>query len=94
VDPTIYNDNSNAVTTPNSGAFKTDSRYLRLRFDGIHEAIAFGKLSVHHLPGTEMLADALTKGLPGTGIMAFTKDIGLSRKHGADVDRYLKKRQS
>ena len=77
IDRTILNDSLNCVTTLNSGNFQSESRHLRLRYYLIHEAIAKSEIKVKHVPGTDMLADALTKALGGVKLGEFVKDIGL-----------------
>jgi hypothetical protein len=67
--PVLLNDNLACVTVLSSGNFKGDSRHLRLRFYGLHEAVATEKLVIKHVPSDAMLADGLTK--------AFVKEIGL-----------------
>lgn len=73
----ILNDGLNCVTTLNSGSFQSDSRHLWLRYHSIHEAIAKSKIEVMHIPGTEMLADALTKALRGVKLGEFVQEVGL-----------------
>ena len=73
----ILNDGLNCVTTLNSGNSQSDSRHLQLRYHSIHEAIAKGEVEIKHVPGTEMLADALTKALGGVKLSEFAEEIGL-----------------
>jgi hypothetical protein len=73
----ILNDGLNCVTTLNSGNFQSDSRHLRLRYHSIHEAIAKSQIEILHVPGTEMLADALTKALGGVKLGEFVQEVGL-----------------
>jgi hypothetical protein len=75
--PLILNDNLACVTVLNSGNFKGENRHLRLRFYGLHEAVATGRLLVEHVPSEEMLADGLTKALGRVKHEAFVKEIGL-----------------
>jgi hypothetical protein len=75
--PLILNDNLACVTVLNSGNFKGENRHLRLRFYGLHEAVATGKLVVEHIPSEEMLADGLTKALGRTKHNKFVKETGL-----------------
>jgi hypothetical protein len=58
-------DGLNCVTTLNSSNFQSNSRHFRLRYHSIHEAVAKAEIEVMHMPGAEMLADALTKTLGG-----------------------------
>ena len=55
--PTISNDNHASVTLLDSENFNVDNRYLRLRYYGIHEAIAKGRLAIEHMAGEDMIAD-------------------------------------
>jgi hypothetical protein len=75
--PVLLNDNLACVTVLTTGNFKGDSRHLRLRFYGVHEAVATEKLLVEHVPSDEMLADGLTKALGRVKHEAFVKEIGL-----------------
>jgi hypothetical protein len=75
--PVLLNDNLACVTVLNNGNFKGDSRHLRLRFYGLHEAVATEKLLVEHVPSVEMLADGLTKALGRIKHEGFVKDLGL-----------------
>jgi hypothetical protein len=73
----ILNDGLNCVTTLNSGNFESDSHHLLLWFHWIHEAIATGEIEIKHMPGMEMLADALTWALGGVKLGEFVEEIGL-----------------
>jgi hypothetical protein len=75
--PLLLNDNLACVTVLNNGNFKGDSRHLRLRFYGLHEAVATEKLLVEHVPSVDMLADGLTKALGRIKHEGFVKDLGL-----------------
>jgi hypothetical protein len=75
--PLLLNDNLACVTVLNDGNFKGDSRHLRLRFYGLHEAVATEKFLVEHVPSVEMLADGLTKALGRIKHEGFLKDLGL-----------------
>jgi hypothetical protein len=73
----VYNDNFNCVTTLGNGNFQATSRHLRIRYYGIHEAIAKQELQVIHVGDPLMIADSLTKALRGPAITKFRTDIGL-----------------
>lgn len=73
----ILNDILNCITTVNPGNFQSVSRHLRRRYHLIHEAIATCEIEVFHLPGTEMLADALTKALGVVKLGEFLQEVGL-----------------
>jgi hypothetical protein len=75
--PLILNDNLACVTVLNSGNFKGENRYLRLRFYALHEAVATGKLAIKHIPSDKMLADGLTKALGKVKHEKFVQEIGL-----------------
>jgi transposase InsO family protein len=75
--PVLLNDNFACVTVLSTGNFKGESRHLRLRFYGLHEAVATEKLVIKHVPSDEMLADGLTKALGRIKHEAFVKEIGL-----------------
>jgi hypothetical protein len=75
--PILLNDNLACVTVLNTGNFKGDNRQLRLRFYGLHEAVATDNLMVKHVPSDEMLADGLTKSFGMIKHEAFVKEIGL-----------------
>ena len=61
--PRIKNDNMSTVLVLKSGNFSSSSRHLRLRYHGLVEAIAGGRLGIEHIGTTEMKADVLTKAL-------------------------------
>jgi hypothetical protein len=73
----ILNDGLNDVRTLNSGNFQSDSRHLRLQYHSIHEAIATSQIEVLHIPGVEMLEDALTEALWGVNLREFVQEVGL-----------------
>jgi hypothetical protein len=75
--PILYNDGLNNVTTLRTGNFQSNSRHLRIGYYGIYESIARGIIDVIHKGSPLMIADALTKALPGLTIKQFRTDVGL-----------------
>jgi hypothetical protein len=51
---------------------------MRLKYHGIHEAIARDGLVVQHVATGDMLADALTKAFNGSKMKEFVHAIGLA----------------
>jgi hypothetical protein len=82
----ILNDGPNYDTTLNSGNFQSDSRHLRFRDDSIHRAIVKSQIEVLHLPGTAMLAYALTKALGGVKLREFVQEVGLHEVENSGMD--------
>jgi hypothetical protein len=73
----ISNDGLNCVMTLSRGNFQSDSRHLRLQYHSIYKAIAKSQIEAFHVPGTEMLAVALTKALGGVKLREFVQEVGL-----------------
>jgi hypothetical protein len=73
----ILNDGLNCVTTLNLANFQSDSRHLRLWYHLIHEAMAKSPIEALHVPGMEMLADALIMALGGVKLGEFVQEVGL-----------------
>jgi len=76
--PLTFSDNQTCVTVLGNGNFKGDNHHLRLRYYGIHGAIAKGELVVEHMAGADMVADGLTKPLTGINHEKFMQMIGLN----------------
>lgn len=75
--PLILNDNQACITILSSRNLKGGNRHLRLRYYGIREAIAKGKLVVKHIAGADMVADGLMKPLARVNHEKFMQTIGL-----------------
>jgi hypothetical protein len=75
--PVLYNDGLNCITTLRTGNSQPNSRPLHIRYYGMYESIAQEHINIVHKGNPDMIADALTKALPGPGISKFRADVGL-----------------
>ena len=74
----VYNDNEACVTNINSGDHQTQSRHAGVRYHWIRDRVRLGEATLSHIPGDQMPADGLAKGLDRTKHQTFLEFIGLS----------------
>ena len=73
----VYNDNEAYIVSINNGNQQLKSRHAGVRYFWIHDRIRLGEATLKHLPGDQMPADGLTKGLDRTKHNLFLEFIGL-----------------
>jgi hypothetical protein len=70
---TLYVDNKAAVTVANDGGYYPKLKHVNRIHKFIMEAVAEKQVKVVWLPGTQMVADALTKQIGGPQVDQFRK---------------------
>ena len=73
----VDNDNEACVTNINSGDHQTQSHHAGVRYHRIRYRVRLGEATLTHIPGDQMPADSLTKGLDRTKHQTFLEFIGL-----------------
>ena len=89
----LYGDNAAAIGLAHGNSTSSwRTRHLRVRSHLLHEALdgqssyPGGPWKLHHLRGTELVADGMTKPLAGQSFAGFLEDLGL-RFCGAKVNK-------
>eukprot|EP00435_Cladocopium_sp_Y103_P035264 s2015_g9.t1 len=73
----MYSDSTAAISiaTGTTGSWRT--RHLRIRAQGLHEALENGEVTLEHQPGRCLVADGLTKQLIGSPLQRFVQALKL-----------------
>eukprot|EP00435_Cladocopium_sp_Y103_P053892 s362_g17.t1 len=73
----MYSDSTAAISiaTGTTGSWRT--RHLRIRAQGLHEALESGEVTLEHQPGRCLVADGLTKQLIGSPLQRFVQALKL-----------------
>ena len=61
---TVFQDNQGTISHCTNEQTSNRTAHLRRRYHFIHQYIELGWIKLQHLPGTDMVADQLTKSLP------------------------------
>eukprot|EP00435_Cladocopium_sp_Y103_P042410 s480_g11.t1 len=64
-----------SIALGTTGSWRT--RHLRIRAQGLHEAIERGETTLEHQPGKSLVADGMTKQLLGTPLKRFVHALGM-----------------
>eukprot|EP00435_Cladocopium_sp_Y103_P065207 s1247_g27.t1 len=64
-----------SIALGTTGSWRT--RHLRIRAQGLHEAIERGETTLEHQPGKSLVADGMTKQLLGTPLKRFIQALGM-----------------
>jgi hypothetical protein len=70
-------DNLSAISVSKNPEHFGRMKHLDLRFFWLRDAVDSGFIAPHHVPGTQQLADALTKPLPLPAIRSTCESMGL-----------------
>ena len=80
----LYGDNAAAIGLAHGNSTSSwRTRHLRVRSHLLHEALdgqssyPGGPWKLHHLRGTELVADGMTKPLAGQSFAGFVEDLGM-----------------
>ena len=78
VEGRMYSDSTAAISiaTGTTGSWRT--RHLRIRAQGLHEALERGEVTLEHQPGRCLVADGLTKQLQGGPLQRFVQALKLA----------------
>ena len=74
----VYNDNEACVASVNRGEHQARSCHAAVRYHWIRDRVRLGEATLEHMPGDQMPADGLTKGLDRTKHNLFLEYIGLN----------------
>jgi len=59
--------------------FHNKSKHIEIRYMFVHtDMVKKGKIKVKHVPGTDQIADILTKQLPGEAFRKHARAMGLN----------------
>lgn len=76
--PTLWCDNAAALAITGTTKHHNRAKHIDVRYSFIrNDMVKRGRLKVQHLPGTEQIADALTKQLPVEKFQQFRHEMGL-----------------
>lgn len=73
----IHCDNKGAVDFSKNGNFSHGLKHVMVHYHFIKELVKNKKIQVFKIPGTDMIADCLTKALPATPLKKFLPSLGL-----------------
>ncbi len=74
---TVYSDNQGAIALSKDNRFHTRTKHINICFHFVQQYVEDGTLNIMYLPTDRMLADALTKTLPGPQLTKLAGAIGL-----------------
>lgn len=72
-------DNRSAVSVAKNPQHHGRMKQLDIRFYWLRDEVENGVIDIHHIPGTEQVADILTKPLPVAKVEFCVKGMGLHR---------------
>jgi hypothetical protein len=75
----VYEDNLGALKLAANPTFHNRSKHIDIKYHFIRDAVKEKILSLSHVSSTEMVADVLTKGLPGSRHQRCVRELGLCR---------------
>lgn len=73
----IYNDNQSAHKIAKNKMNHNRTKHIDIKFHYIREAIVNGAVEVKYIPSQELLADMLTKSLPGPKLQQFLEKLSI-----------------
>jgi hypothetical protein len=77
----LATDSLSAMAMTENQRTHSRTKHIDVRWHWIREKVEENKLALHHVPGTELVADGLTKPLGGP---AFREHVRRLRLHGGD----------
>jgi hypothetical protein len=75
----VYEDNLGALKLAANPTFHNRSKHIDIKYHFIRDAVKEKILSLSHVSSAEMVADVLTKGLPGSRHQRCVRELGLCR---------------
>jgi hypothetical protein len=79
--PVLFMDNLSTVKLSENQAFHKRSKHIEVRHYFVREKVEEGRLVVEYIPGTEQIADILTKPLPASRFREMRLGLGLFSSH-------------
>ena len=73
----LYSDNQSAITIAHGNQQHSRTKHFEIRLYFIRDTIESNKINVEYLPTDQMLADILTKGLPGPKAKTLVEKLGI-----------------
>ncbi len=74
---TLFCDNNSAILLPNNPEFHARTKHIDTQVHWIREIIKTGQVILEWIPGTEQIADGLTKPLDGILYQSFVTRAGM-----------------
>ena len=73
----LYCDNQSAITIAYGNQQHTRTKHLDIRLYFLRDTIENRQITIQYLPTDQMLADILTKGLPGPKVKSLVDKLGI-----------------
>ena len=73
----LYSDNQPAITIAYSNQLHARTKHFNIQLYFLQDTIENNQIMVQYLPTDEMLADILTKGLPGPKLNSIVDKLGI-----------------
>ena len=78
----IFKDNQSAIAMTKNPQYHGRSKHVSIKFHFIRDQVSKGSVQVIYCPSSDMLADALTKGLPKDRFVKLREKMGLVKCSG------------
>ena len=73
----LYSDNKYAITIAYGNQQHARTKHFNIRLYFLHNTIENSQITIEYLPTDQMLADILTKGLPGPKVKSLVNKLGI-----------------
>ena len=73
----LYSENQSAITIAYGNQQHTRTKHFDIRLYFLRDTIEYGQITIQYLPTDQMLADILTKGLPGPKVKSLVDKLGI-----------------
>ncbi|MBW0477039.1 hypothetical protein O181_016754 [Austropuccinia psidii MF-1] len=80
--PTLYNDNSGALTISKQATLNDNTKHIEVRYQYLRELVLKKKLDIVQVSSEDMIADVLTKPLGVQKLLAVYQQLGLKDHRG------------
>ena len=74
---TIFCDNQSAISVSKNDQFHARMKHINIKYHFVRDIAEHALISIHYCPGSEMLADMLTKPLPTPSLTYQCRSVGL-----------------